>query len=606
MKPSIASSFIALSCLFQYTLAQDVQYAVVAFPNPSQKVSVHANGQWYPLEPKTDSPHLYQGNAPFSENYQYGLVANDQNQNVVEAHQRKLTQGATTTGNEFFNRTRTVYDVPSLPMAYHPIYPPLHSKFNESNEIATLIFNCDATTFNAILADPKADHNYTRCDDFYYIAHDTSLKFTQAGIKNSGKSTKEFAKQSFKVKLSEFAPKGSNKELFYGRTTVKLRAHETDITFMREKLLLDLLGASGAATLQGSYVRVFMNNQPLGLYLMIDDATTSTISNMIHGGDKEIQIGPTYKGNAMTPQEEGNLVYQGDDLALYGDSIYKFEDSGRGYQPKLTAENEKQPLVDFIRQLSTIKPEEATDANNKGSLSTLLDEKHTLIHIAYSFLTGSWDGFVYQASNYYLNQDLERKQWVLISYDFDETFGVGAPAHFVNTTWQNYTRPDSKRPLVDALLKSPYWSSEYETVLKTIIKRVFKPSIIEPRLDAWHQMIREDVEFDMGLNRTSPGKTPTWTMWNFEHNIKQTDGENLGILEYVRLRSAALQQQLNFNDQDDLPPLGPYTGGKQWNQETDGIKTKKSKDESAAITLYTNVYSIFILSTLMFFLLSFF
>lgn len=149
---------------------------------------------------------------------------------------------------------------------------------------------------------------------------------------------------------------------------------------------------------------------------MIDDATTSTISNMIHGGDKEIKIGPTYKGNAMNPQEEGNLVYHGDDVTLYNDTVYKLEDEGRGYQPKLAKENEKQPLIDFIRQLSTIKPEDATDANNKGSFSTLLDEKHTLIHTAYSFLTGSWDGFVYQASNYYLNQDLERNQWVLISY----------------------------------------------------------------------------------------------------------------------------------------------------------------------------------------------
>ncbi|KAI9305379.1 coth protein-domain-containing protein [Cunninghamella echinulata] len=594
MKKSIIS-FISLSWMINYAIAQDVQYSVVAFPNPTQKVNVQVNGQWYPLQANANVPQLYQGSAPFSATYQYGLISDDQQNNAIEAYQRNLTQGTQSTGNEFFNRSRTVYDVPELPMAYHPIYPPLLSKFNQSNEVATLIFNCDATTFNAILTNPKGEHNYTRCDDFYYISHDTSLKFIQAGIKNSGKSTKEFSKQSFKVKLNEFTPKGESEQLFYGRTTLKLRAHETDITFMREKLLLDLLGASGAATLQGSYVRLYVNNEPLGLYLMIDDAATSTISNMLHQGDPNVKIGPTYKGNAMTPQEEGNLKFLGDDPALYTDTIYEVEDKGRDYEPKLTKENEKQPLIQFIRQLSTIKPEEATSAENKGSLSTLLDEKHTLIHTCYSFLTGSWDGFVYQASNYYLNHDFTRNQWVLISYDFDETLGVGAPPHFINTTWQNYTRPDSQRPLVDALLKSPYWASEYETMLKTIVKRVFKPSVIEPRLEAWRQMIREDVEFDLSLPRTTPGIQTNWTFWNFDHNIKETDGQNFGIAEWVRIRTAALQQQLNFNDVDDLPPLGPYTGGKQWNQETDGVKPAKDKKEkSSATSLSVNGIMLFI------------
>lgn len=123
---------------------------------------------------------------------------------------------------------------------------------------------------------------------------------------------------------------------------------------------------------------------------MIDDATTSTINNVLHGGDYSTKTGPTYKGNAMTPEKEGNLVFLGDNATLYDDAIYEFEDKGRDYE--LVKGNEKQPLVDFTRQLSTVKPEEATDAQNKGSLSSLIDEKHTLIHLCYSFLSGSWDG----------------------------------------------------------------------------------------------------------------------------------------------------------------------------------------------------------------------
>ncbi|KAI8093162.1 coth protein-domain-containing protein [Halteromyces radiatus] len=560
----------------------NTRYAVIAFPSSEQKAGVNINGQWYTLQSSTDQPQLFEGSAPFGQTYQYGLFTDQHENDIIEHYQRTLAQGTTNTGNEFFNRSQTLYNVPPLPQVYHPIYPPLFSPFNQSNEIATLLLTCNSTGFAAILANPKDKHDPTRCDSVSYISHDTALKFSMAGLKNSGKSTKEFAKQSYKLSINEFVPKDTDAQYFYGRTTIKLRAHETDVTFMREKLMLDLLGASGAATLGGSFVRLFVNNEPQGLYLMIDDATTSTINNMLHAGDYTTKTGPTYKGNALTVQQEGNLVYKGDDLNLYDDSIYKLEDKGRNYEPKLNKANEKQPLVDFMRQLSTIQPEQATDAQHQGSYSTLLDEKHTLIHLCYSFLSGSWDGVWHQASNYYLNQDPTRNQWTLISYDFDETFGLGAPAHFVNTPWQNFTQPGTQRPLVEGLLNSPYWASEFETMLRTIVKRLFKVSVLEPRLEAWRLMLRDDVIFDLGLNRSSPGIQTTWTPWNFETNINATDGQNIGVLEWIRIRSSSLQQQLQFTEEDDLPPLGPYTDGKQWDQDRDGVKPAKDKSASGA------------------------
>jgi hypothetical protein len=64
-----------------------------------------------------------------------------------------------------------------------------------------------------------------------YISNKELFTFSNAGLKNSGASSKEFGKQSFKIKLNEFVTQG-DKELLYGRTTVKLRAHETDPTFV--------------------------------------------------------------------------------------------------------------------------------------------------------------------------------------------------------------------------------------------------------------------------------------------------------------------------------------------------------------------------------------
>lgn len=46
-----------------------------------------------------------------------------------------------------------------------------------------------------------------------------------------------------------------------------------------------MLAASGGATLSGSWVRVFINDEPYGLFLLMDDASTHLIDAVLHGGN---------------------------------------------------------------------------------------------------------------------------------------------------------------------------------------------------------------------------------------------------------------------------------------------------------------------------------
>lgn len=106
------------------------------------------------------------------------------------------------------------------------------SNMNRSNEIATIILNTNVTGFNEIIANPMGDFNWTEVNSMAYISNKEVFNFAMGGIKNSGKSTKEFAKQSYKIKLNEFTQKTDKKQLLFGRSTIKLRAHETDPTFV--------------------------------------------------------------------------------------------------------------------------------------------------------------------------------------------------------------------------------------------------------------------------------------------------------------------------------------------------------------------------------------
>ncbi|KAI8645871.1 coth protein-domain-containing protein [Parasitella parasitica] len=554
---------VALSTLVTLALsgvlAADVQYSVIAFPSGNQGVSVSVAGQTVALKKSDVHPNIYSGTAPSGETYQYVLT--DGQTNTPETAVRKLAQGTTSTGNEFFNRTQTVWSVPSLPQAYNPIYPTLFTSLNNSNEVATIIMSVNVTALDAINKGPTEKLDDAHITDLVYINSKEVFKFKDGGLSTSGQSTKDFAKQSWSIDFNKYS-NSTTKSLLFGRTTLKLRAEETDATFAREKLVLDMLAAAGGATLSGSWTRVFINNEPYGLFLLMDDASTHLFDAVLHGGDfKSTNTGVTYKGNAVSDTVEGNLVYVGDDATQYSADIYKLEDTGE--DKTISKKNNSQAgIIDFTKRLSQVNAQDATDAQHPGGIANLMDSpQHTLIHIAMNYLIGSWDGFWYQASNYYLNNDLATNKWTLITYDFDETYGNGIEDANMNTvSYKNYSRPNSKRPLVEVFLNNPYYDGVFQDILKTIVKRFFKPSVVDPILTAWSQMLAEDIAWTRSIAGRSPGTTTSFTVKDFQDGLLG-NGTTISISQWVSKRASSLTTQLNFNDTDDLPALPPYTAG---------------------------------------------
>lgn len=259
-----------------------------------------------------------------------------------------------------------------------------------------------------------------------------------------------------------------------------------------------------------------------------------------------LYLGPTYKMNSLNATQQGNLVYQGDDVALYSEWLYELEDEGSHDFPNKS--DELVPLVQFMRQLN--------DTNT--DIQSLVDVPHTMLHLAINMLTGAWDGMWYQASNYFLHNQ-EENRWVVISYDYDEVMGLSSPEyHYMMTTpWQNFTPPGRPRPLIEPILED---EQAFNNVLTTLVKRFFKPSTLNPRIDAWREMLKEDMAWNLALPHHTPNATinTTWTLWNYENNVDHQDGQVLGLKQWIQERSSAICQQLSITDEDDLPPLGPY------------------------------------------------
>lgn len=217
-------------------------------------------------------------------------------------------------------------------------------------------------------------------------------------------------------------------------------------------------------------------------------------------------------------------------------------------------------ITEFIKRLNQVNVQEATDAQHPGAISQLINPQHTLIHMAINFLIGSWDGFWYQASNYYLHNELSTNTWTLITYDFDETYGNYLEDRRLNTVpYKNYARPESKRPLVEVFLNNSYYDHMFQETLKTIVKRFFKPSIINPRLHAWSKMLEEDIKWTRSIHGRSPGTTTAYTLNDFENGLTGNSTDSINL--WIKNRVESLTAQLHFSDKDDLPPLPAYTEG---------------------------------------------
>lgn len=117
---TITTSFVGIAIAL--VNAADVTYSVIAFPSANENVGVSVGNQDYPLQKSQQNDNLFTGTAPYGAEYKYTIIT--PNGNKPENTTRHLVdESITTTGNEFFGRSKTVYDIPVLPRAFNPIYP---------------------------------------------------------------------------------------------------------------------------------------------------------------------------------------------------------------------------------------------------------------------------------------------------------------------------------------------------------------------------------------------------------------------------------------------------------------------------------------------------
>ncbi|KAF9903075.1 hypothetical protein EC991_004249 [Linnemannia zychae] len=555
-----------LLALTSAALAQ-ITFNVVGYPSdPRGSFGVSINGAITKLVATEDTFPVFSGLVPTAtSSVQYSYVElNTAGATVkTESFTRTLHNTSSThTYNEFFERPTTKYTLPPVPYTYLATWPS-YTKIFDDDEIATIHVTADAVQLAALAANPMLETDLRV--GFRWIDHNDI--YTQANIsfKNSGKSSKEFQKQAYKFSFDT-----DYNQTFFSRPNIKLRSEVTDPTMLREKIYIDLLNSAGIPTQQGQYVRLFVNNQPYGLYLMVDDIKKSFIKQTIHGGDPKIIPGSMIQMNAPLVTQQADLIYKGPTNASYDVAVYA--DVSLGNNP---VNDPLQQLISFMKDLQDFDPVATPDPVGYWN-NTRLDLDGFLRNMALEYLTGAYDNYWMSGSNYfmYFNPTLGASgKWQWIPTDFDGILGNGYPTATQSTyqTWVDLKTND--HPLVSKLiLNNPAINALFETTLKELISTVYKPEAIFPRIMAYNQMLSLDYQWDVSINRTGPGKVNGYTFADFNDNLNNmTKDMSYSVKGWITDMSNSVSTILKFTipagvaNRVDPPPKPTKNSGKGGN-----------------------------------------
>ncbi|KAF9976816.1 hypothetical protein BGZ73_007723 [Actinomortierella ambigua] len=529
----------------------DITFNVIGYPSSLNGVfGVQINGQVTAL--KTDQDHfpVWYGTVPGTTSaVQYSYVElTGAGGTVVKSENftRTLNVTDTKTPNEFFQRKITKHkDLFRLPYSYLATWPSSSKAFKE-NQIATLHLTAPVAEVNNLNANPTQE--VTTKATVRFINDDTIYTQTNITLKTSGKSSKEFAKQSYKLSFDD-----KYNQTFFHRPNIKLRAEATDPTYLRERIYIDMLNAAGIPTQQGAYVRLFINNEPYGLYLMVDDVKKSFIRQTILQDDDTKPVGTLVQCNAASKADQADLVYKGPTNATYSDDAYILVTDPPATGDPLGG------LIAFMKDLQDYNPASTPDPVNYWN-STRLELDGFLRNMVLEYLGGAFDMYWMAGSNYFIYQNpVLNNRWQWIPTDYDGTFGSGFPTN-VLTTYHNYYNFQPDHPLVSKLIiQTPAIQALFNETLKTFVQWTFKPEAMNARIDAIHNMIAEDVAWDIATPKKSPGKQTGFTLEDFTNNLNVATkdmqyGVKAWIADYVKIITADMGFEVLPGTADRIAP----------------------------------------------------
>ncbi|KAI8064292.1 coth protein-domain-containing protein [Gilbertella persicaria] len=559
----ITTGIIILATTASTVLASNITYNVVSLVPSNQTLGVLVDGQLYPLTGESDSSIFHTGEAPSaSSGYKYAqILKNDYS--IVS--QENFTRSPLTndTLNEYYDRSWNTKTMNTIPTILSPlsVVNRIDSDLHVDGQIPTIHLTGNQTAVDEMHADSQAD---TKVDlNMTYISLNALKTYSSISVSISGHSTRSYAKLSYSIKI----PKKQGDLFNYRR--LKLRSMATDASYMRDELNYDIANSIGLPTSKCSYIRLFINDNPIGLFALAEVFKNPWIQNEFADGDSDYKQGAFFVadvsgGQNMSGGGGGNQTMGGgnqtmgggnqtmgggnqtmgggnqtmgggnqtmgggnqtmgggqamggdsssmqgssSDLSYLGTNISLY--SAGQYKvkedPSIGSANYTR-IMDLTRFISEQINATQVDDSVVSSWQEKMDTDSALRMIAMEIVISNSDAYFTMGNNYIMYDDLDADRIVFSGQDFDLTMGTSiSNATLMNSG--NYTDyPNfSKRPLSVAMMKVPQFKQDLENLIYNITRDLVNTDILTPRVNSLMNLISEDVAWDKTLTRVASG-----------------------------------------------------------------------------------------------------
>ncbi|ORE05374.1 coth-domain-containing protein [Rhizopus microsporus var. microsporus] len=482
----------------------DTLYSVI-INSPSTDAAVVIDGQVYVLSPSGKSSIIFQAKAPSEKPYYYAKLKKGTKEIVERERFVRYPTARAWTFNEFYNRNWNAKKV--LNFETVDGIAKSHNRRDDrdlhiSGQIPTIHVQADPVSLISMhkqyLDDVTVTVNVTHISATK-VKHFMNVEF---GI--SGRTSRYFNKLPYKIKI----PKDDYN--LSGYRHLKLRSVANDPSYMREYITANMLHAVNQPTTRASYVRLFMNEQPIGLYLLVEKYDSTWLANEFDSKrNGQYKNGITYEGHGgRTERNRADFSFKGDDPRIFEESSFEIAEG-----PK-EGNNDFGELVEFTRfvrdqQYLQRSTNAVAKARARYEWEKRLDVEGFLTNMAMEFLLGFADGYTENTNNFYLYKDPERGKFVYIPWDYDYTLGNGPfdmDAILVGD-YMKFGRMTSL-PLTSAILQVPEYRQLLEHHIDLIARNLLNTTTLFPIIDSLAAFIYDDVLWDQKLPRI--GKGPSY------------------------------------------------------------------------------------------------
>jgi len=545
---------ITLAALIAFADAYKYTFNVVSILGEGYTMGVKYGKKVFELEPSVFP--LFNGTIHTHrriKNYKY--VALKDGEVVEEESIDRIYSRRNSKRNEVYNRTNKKHHVPNLPEPFKPMFKMGAEDYQPlpNNVIYNFYASCDKDVYSSLSNEPfkkreETNDKFANCT-FSIISPDSVFE-TTGTIHLIGWLSRHYKKLSWAVKFDE---------KFLGRKAMKLRALPNEPTLIRERLATELYNAVGVPVQEGTYARVFINQDTYGLYSFGDSFSKRWLQGYVHG-DTDAKIGVSYKLNS-DDNEFSSFQYLGEDYTKYAElESYELDEYDKDEIDPNDESAKWQKLIDFTRLYNEWVEKYGNDHSKKAikELSKFLNIESLLRLMAVESLIVPLDNFWLYNTNTALYYNPERKKYQFLPYDFDQSLGGWIYDENLNYDtvftdcigWAHEHDDILDHSFVNNLMSHPQIKKRFKVILSRATRRTYNPTRVNKFINSLANVIKEDITWNFEaidkLNTTYDGYVNHYTYDDFIGNLDSTpiskvenfreDETMYGLKDFVKRR----------------------------------------------------------------------